>query len=228
MEEHWEHKIREAYIAKDTNTIYPNRNKLWNTISNEMIKPKGVAPFWKVAAIFFALLMFSSAFAAVLVLKTQNLKILKTEEQNLKLQHTVDSLLSIKPEKTAEIKIIEKEKIVYKTIEKQPDKTDHFNSSIVGLEKDLNNLSELLEQSKLKVKSAKDSLNFAMMELERYHMDERVDPSEKDTEIFKLKTEKALDEITTVKKDLPQKLKIQIFDFHENIQYDPNSSLLKK
>lgn len=228
MEEHWEHKIKEAYHAKDNNTTYPNRNKFWNTISSEMIKPSGVAPFWKVAAIFFALLMFSGAFAAVFVYNTQNFKILKTEEQNVKLQFTVDSLLNIKPEKTTEIQIIEKERIVYKTIEKQADKTDHLKSSIAALEADLNNLAELLEQSNLKIKSAQDSLDFALIELERYRLAKRIDSSEKDTEIFKLKHENAPDEMTIIKKDLPNKLKVQIFDFHKNRQYDPNSTLLKK
>ena len=34
MEQHWEHKIADAYRAKDENSIYPKKDELWARISN--------------------------------------------------------------------------------------------------------------------------------------------------------------------------------------------------
>src|SRR5680860_486576 len=99
MEQHWEHKIADAYRAKDENSIYPKKDELWSRISNGIEHSKGVAAFWKVAAIIFALVTFGGAFAAISVLKNQNEKWIKIENQNIKMQHKVDSLMNIKPEK---------------------------------------------------------------------------------------------------------------------------------
>ncbi|NQU52622.1 MAG: hypothetical protein HQ522_08790 [Bacteroidetes bacterium] len=228
MEQHWEHKIAEAYKAKDAKTSYENKDELWSKISGGMAHSKGVAAFWKVAAIFLALVMFSGAFAAVSILNNQNIKLAEIENQNLKLQGVVDSLMNSKPVKVIEIQVVEKERLIYKEVVVQAKKEQTFDSDVLKMEVEIKQLHEQLLISKQKNQLTIDSLMFARLEIEnRKNIEQNI--SEKKKQNFKLKPEKVKDQMQQNLMEPTPKMKIQLFKIQDNnIKYDTNSTLLKK
>ena len=228
MEQHWEHKIAEAYKAKDAKISYENKDELWSKISGGMAHSKGVVAFWKVAAIFLALVMFGGAFAAVSILNNQNIKLAEIENQNLKLQGVVDSLMNIKPVKVIEIQVVEKEKLIYKEVVVQAKKDQTFDSDVLKMEVEIKQLNEQLLTSKKNNLLTMDSLMFARSEIEnRKNIEQNI--SEKKKQNFKLKPEKVKDQMQQNLMDPTPKMKIQLFKIQDNnIKYDTNSTLLKK
>ena len=227
MEQHWEHKITNAYRKMDNNTPYPNKDELWVRISSGLAQSKGVALFWKVAAIMLAIVMFSGAFAAITVVNSQKEKLSEIENQNLKLQYTVDSLLRIEPLKTAEIRVVEKEKLIYKEVPVVEDKNETLKSNLVKQENELKNLNEQLLKTGEIQKITSDSLNMARVEIEKLNFKEPNNPDNKKP-LFTLKPEKMDPQIQPNLKDEAPKIRLQLFKIQDNIKYDSNSTLLKK
>ncbi len=228
MEQQLDRKIKNAYHAKDENTSYANSELLWNRISTEIGHKKGVAAFWRVAAIFLALLSFGGVFAAVSLIKNQNKKITEIEIENVKLQIVVDSLMNIQPEKFTEIQIVEKEKLVYKEIFVPVEKERVIKYETKNSNKDFFQLTQQLNNTVSELKITKDSLTLALTALDK--LKRRVaKEQEKNVVNFKLKTQMIENQMRPTKSESSPKMKLQIFKLQEdNLKYDINSTLLKK
>ena len=228
MEKQWEHKIKEAFQKKDESFTYEKKEELWNQISGHVIQTKGVATFWRVAAIFLALIAFSGSYAAFSTYQKQLEKIEVVETQNSKLKSIVDSLQNIEPEKITEIKYIEKEKIVYREVEQSSFENNDSEIQIKNLENKIFQLNKVLESTSYELETTRDSLNFVYAELENYKTDSNVKTKNR-TSIFKLKTERVQEQLQPTIIESSPKLKVQLFKLQENnIKFDMNSTLLKK
>ena len=228
MEKQWEHKIKEAFQKKDESFTYDKKEELWNRISGHVIQTKRVANFWRVAAIFLALIAFSGSYAAFSTYQKQLEKIEIVETQNSKLKSIVDSLQNIEPEKITEIKYIEKEKIVYREVEQSSIENNDYEIQIKNLENKIFQLNKVLESTSYELQTTRDSLNFVYAELENYKTDSNV-KTEYRTSIFKLKRERVQEQLQPTIIESSPKLKVQLFKLQENnIKFDMNSTLLKK
>lgn len=223
MEKQLEHKIKQAFQKKDANVSYNKKDELWERISKETAQSKGVAIFWRVAAIFLVLVSVSGLFAAVVVFNNQNKKLTEIENRNIKLQQVADSLLNIKPEKITEIQIVEKEKLVYKEVLVPVENKQTYDIEIVNLENEIEKLNDQLLLSKQNLQLTKDSLLFAREESKKQHIPEKKKPN------FQLKPEKVKDKNQPNLIEQSPKMKLQIFkNQSNNMKFDTNSTLLKK
>lgn len=107
-----EHKIKDAFAAKDASTVFAGKNEMWSRLDNAMNKRKGVSTFWRVAAVFFGLLLTAGVFAGLHFSQKMQQEKLELKAENGRLQHTVDSLLTLPVRVQTETQVIEK--IVYR------------------------------------------------------------------------------------------------------------------
>jgi hypothetical protein len=116
-----EHNIKRAFIAEDERSTFSEREDLWQRLDKEMHPHKGVAGFWRIAAVLLGLVLFSGTFAALHHRSKQQVQIDKVGFENQKLLNTIDSLLAVPVQPKTEVQIVEREKIVYreKTIERR-------------------------------------------------------------------------------------------------------------
>jgi predicted RND superfamily exporter protein len=109
-----EHNIKEAFAANDAKTKLANKGGMWNRLDNQMGRRKGVAAFWRIAAVLLGVFLLTGAFAAITYKTKQQVEIDQMEKENTSLHTTIDSLISLPAIAKTEIQIIEKEKVVYR------------------------------------------------------------------------------------------------------------------
>lgn len=227
MEQPLENRIAEAYRKKDEAYSYKNKEELWQRISQQTTK-KGVAAFWRVAAIFLALIAFGGAFAAISVYKTGEKNVAEWEMKNRQLESIVDSLQNLVPEKITEVQIVEKEKIVYRDVIKTIETNVNYSAAFTAMENEVVLLTKKLNETNLALKEKQDRLELAFLEIEALNSRLEKEQEEQIKE-FRLKPERVKDQMKELKTEPSPKMKLQLLKVpNENINYDLNSSLLKK
>lgn len=86
-----EHNIKEAFAEHDGKTKLGNKNEMWNRLDGRVHAPKSVAAFWRVAAIFFGILLTAGVFAGINQQVQKRAEIEKLLLENERLLGTVDS-----------------------------------------------------------------------------------------------------------------------------------------
>jgi hypothetical protein len=110
--ENLEHNIKNAFAESDAKTTLPQKNAVWNRLEGTMHGQKGVAAFWRVAAVFLMFLLATAVFAGLNYRMKQQQKTDELYAKNADLQHTVDSLLARPSNVKTETKVVEK--IIYR------------------------------------------------------------------------------------------------------------------
>jgi len=108
-----EHNIKEAFAAQDAKTKLADKGGMWNRLDSTMGR-KGVAAFWRVAAVLLGVFLLTGAFAAFNMGAKQHTELKNVEMQNVALIATVDSLLALPASIETKLQVIEKEKVVYR------------------------------------------------------------------------------------------------------------------
>ncbi len=226
MEQPLENRIAEAFHNKDSVSSYKRKDELWQRIALLSGK-KGVAVFWKVAAVILALITFGGAFAAISIFENGKEKLAESELKNRQLECVIDSFQNVVPEKITEVKIIEKEKIVYRDVFKTIEKNQNSTAELKVLEDEVVRLTNLLSRANLELQKSRDSLDFALTDLANLSKVKSRTPEEA-TEDFRLKPERVKDQMQGIKTEPSPKMKLQLLKVpNENIKYNSNSSLLK-
>lgn len=227
MEQQLENRIAKAFHKKDSAYSYKKKDELWQRIVLLSGK-KGVAAFWRVAAVILALITFGGAFAAITVFENGKNKLTESEKINQQLEFVIDSLKNVVPEKIIEEKIIEKEKIVYRDVIKTFENTIDKSAGQNILKDEVDQLTDLLKKTNLELKVTRDSLDFAMIEignLNTIRTQTRVEP----TKDFRIKPERVKDQMQEIITEPSPKMKLQLFKVpNENVKYNPNATFLKK
>ncbi len=227
MEQPLEDRIAEAYRKKDGAYSYKNKEELWQRISQQTTK-KGVAAFWRVAAIFLALIAFGGAFAAISVYKTGEKNVAEWEIKNRQLESIVDSLKNVIPEKITEVQIVEKEKIVYRDLIKTSETNANYSAAFKAMENKVIQLTKNLNETNLELKEKQDRLEMALLQIETLNARNEKQQAEQIKD-FRLKPERVKDQMKELKTEPSPKMKLQLLKVpNQNINYDLNSSLLKK
>lgn len=111
-----EHNIKNAFAESDANTAFSGKEAMWERLDANMNRPKKTAVWWKVAAVFFGLILAGSVFANLQIRAKQHRQMAELQVQNTRLQQAVDSLLAapqkIKTETKVEEKIVYRDRIV--------------------------------------------------------------------------------------------------------------------
>ena len=107
-----EHKIKEAFTVKDSSTVFPGKDEMWGRLDKAMYNRKGVAGFWRAAAIFLGLLLTVGVFAGLSFKAKIRQEKLELKAENEQLQLTIDSLLTLPAKAEPETRVVEK--VVYR------------------------------------------------------------------------------------------------------------------
>jgi hypothetical protein len=136
--------------------------------------------------------------------------------------------LAVPPEFQTEIKIVEKEKIVYRNQVQYLEKNEQYESQIENLKNEIVHYKALVSNSTYDLQMARDSLNLALIEMMELKNESKVQ-LEKGNSNFNLKTEKAEEQMQPAKPEPSPKMKFHIIKIPDNnLKYDTNSTLLKK
>ena len=226
-----EHNIKEAFNESDAKTRLPQKDAMWNRLDRTMHGQKGVAAFWRVAAIFLGLLMVAGVFAGMSYRSRQQKETEKFLAKNAQLQQTIDSLLVRPAEIKTETKVVEK--VVYR--ERSVRQNENDNNSILQ-EKylQLQDSTEILlvnreKQYQNKMQQLETELTLAKTELTSYKQDNEKQGQQKKDDPFQLKSERVELGVqkTSLNKNPELELKVFPKNFIQNTN-DLNKSIFKK
>lgn len=231
MEKNLEHKIKEAFQKKDSTVTYSRKDELWNRMENHRNAKKGVAAFWRIAAVLLAIFFITGAFAGIRVIfKTQHLNYELTNE-NIQLKYAVDSLTNIQPEVITETKIVEKEVPVYLPAKTQSNSSNEYKTRIEELNKRNSALQNQLNIANTNLRNEIDSLRNELLALKSANQNRanQVKQTKKESDVIKLKSEN-YDTLYQKKPNSENpKIKLQIFNNPaQKEQVQMNSSIFKQ
>ncbi|WP_297094931.1 hypothetical protein [uncultured Draconibacterium sp.] len=121
-----EHRIKKAIESNDKKTSFAGKEQMWSRLDSEMNGRKGVAAFWRIAAVFLGLLLTLGVVASLNNRAKQRAEMENVKHEITRLQLLVDSLQTVPAQVRTEVQVVEKEKVVYRdrVVEKDvPDET---------------------------------------------------------------------------------------------------------
>jgi hypothetical protein len=228
-----EHNIKEAFAANGAKAKLANKDGMWNRLDNQMGRRKGVAAFWRVAAIVLGFMIFTGAFAALHTSTKQKNRLEQMELENTRLSVTLDSLLLLPLAIQPEVQIIEKEKIVYRdrvVVTSKADSEDIWRERYKNLADSTENV--LASQEKFyskEIKRLENELEETRMELGTIKQISIPASGEKQAAPFELKSEQINVDVTKEPAVKNPELKMKVFqkNFIEN-RNNLNKNIFKK
>ena len=116
-----EHRIKNAFESNDKKTSFAGKEHMWSRLYSGLHGRKGVAAFWRIAAVFLGLFLTLGVVASLNNRAKQYAEMENVNHEIIRLQLLVDSLQTLPTEVRTEVKVIEKERVVYR--EKEPGTT---------------------------------------------------------------------------------------------------------
>jgi len=228
-----EHNIKEAFLTQDSTTKLSDKESLWNKLEAEMHPRKGVAAFWRVAAVLLGIVLFVGTFAALHNRSLQHIELEKAKVENEQLLSTIDSLLQLPVKTETKIQVVEKEKIVYRdrsitggNTKAGKDWKLKYQRLVDSTELVLANSGKMYEQE---ISQLTTELNEARQELAKVEMEEQTQSENKQTAPFQLKSERV--EVGLLKKPTVKTPEIEMKIFQKNFienRNNLNSTIFKK
>lgn len=192
---------------------------------------KGVAAFWRVAAVFLGFLIVAGVFAGMSYRAKQQKETEVLQAQNAQLQQTVDSLL-VRPAKIkTETKVVEK--VVYRDRPVHQNKNDNnseWQKKYRHLQDSTENLLAIREKIYLnKIQQLQAELASAKTELTSYKQDSEKHGQQKKDDPFQLKGERVKLGVQKTQLTKTSELELKVFpkNFIENTN-NLNKSIFKK
>ena len=109
-----EHRIKQVFGSNDQKTSFAGKEEMWSRLDSELHGRKGVAAFWRIAAVFLGLLLTLGVVAALNNRAKQHAEIETATHEINRLQVLIDSLQTLPTQVRTEVQVVEKEKVVYR------------------------------------------------------------------------------------------------------------------
>nr|WP_319572269.1 hypothetical protein [uncultured Draconibacterium sp.] len=109
-----EHRIRKAFDSNDQKTSFIGKEQMWSKLDSELHGRKGVAAFWRIAAVFLGLLLTLGVVASLNSRAKQYAEMETANHEINRLQVLIDSLQTLPTQVRTEVQVVEKEKVVYR------------------------------------------------------------------------------------------------------------------
>ena len=109
-----EHRIRKAFGSNDQKTSFIGKEQMWSKLDSELHGRKGVAAFWRIAAVFLGLLLTLGVVASFNSRAKQYAEMETASHEINRLQGLIDSLQTLPTQVRTEVQVVEKEKVVYR------------------------------------------------------------------------------------------------------------------
>lgn len=223
-----EHKIKQAFIKRDGQTSFSSKDNMWDRLDSELHGRKGVAAFWRIAAVFLGLLLTLGVVASLNNRAKQRVEIENTNQEIKRLHTLVDSLLTIPAEVKTEVQIVEKERVVYRdrVVEKNiSTPTDQWR---MKYQKTIDSL-QVLQNQNTGLKTKIEVLNDELLALKSQVANASKLPSSEQTNPFELKSDRV--ELGIQKKPSAKSPELEMKVFQKNFienRNNLNSTIFKK
>ncbi len=109
-----EHRIKQAFGSNDQKTSFAGKEQMWSKLDSELHGRKGVAAFWRIAAVFLGLLLTLGVVASLNSRAKQYAEMETASHEINRLQGLIDSLQTLPTQVRTEVQVVEKEKVVYR------------------------------------------------------------------------------------------------------------------
>lgn len=220
-----EHNIKDAFEAQETKNKFEGKEALWNRLEGTMHSRKGVAAFWRVAAIFIGVLFSVGVLAGISYRTTQKAEIAQLQKENNLLATEIESLQeNIEHEGEPVIQFVEKEKIVYRdkivykeSTNQNRDLEQNYLAMIDSIE--VTKSSEL--QYKEQIRKLQTELESTQKELLAIQKQNNEDVERSKSAPFELKSERI--ELGVPKKPATKNPEMEVKVFQRNFIEDRNN-----
>jgi len=228
--ENLEHNIKKAFAESDAKTTLPQKNALWNRLEGTMHGQKGLAAFWRVAAVFLMFLLATGVFAGLNYRIKQQQKTDDLRAKNTDLQQTIDSLLAHSSNVKTETKVVEK--IVYRDRfiqqHKQESELD-WREKYIQLQDSTTNLLASREQNhKTELEQLETELSALKSELSAFKQNAGKQNQQRKNPPFQLKSGRVELDVPKTPSVKSQEMEVRVFpknfpEYKNNL----NTTLLK-
>ena len=109
-----EHRIKKTFESNEKKTSFVGKEQMWIRLDSELHGRKGVAAFWRIAAVFLGLLLTLGVVASLNYRAKQRAEMDNVQHEITRLQQLVDSLQTLPTQVRTEVQVVEKEKVVYR------------------------------------------------------------------------------------------------------------------
>ncbi|WP_319500066.1 hypothetical protein [uncultured Draconibacterium sp.] len=183
-----EHRIKTAFDSNDQKTSFAGKEQMWDRLDSELHGRKGVAAFWRIAAVFLGLLLTLGVVASLNIRAKQYAEMETANHEINRLQVLIDSLQTLPTQVRTEVQVVEKEKVVYRdrVVESNvPDETIKWQQNY---QKAMDSL-QTLQTKNAAYKAEIDTLNEELLALKNQAETERVGSAQA-ANPFELKSER--------------------------------------
>jgi hypothetical protein len=228
MKLNWETKIAENFWLKDASATFDRKEQLWKQMALNLGHNNGVSSWWKAAAIILVVISIGAVAGAVYRTNSLNNTNKNLQNENYELLLLIDSLQTIKPEGFTDTITVEKKVIVYRNVLKYQERKENTPMKTMEDSNETAQLNSKIELKNLQLKQVKDSLKMAKTRIEELELI-ALKSKEENLTVFKLKPEKAQEQLQPAEIKANPKMKLQLLKIqNDNIKFDSNSTLLKK
>ena len=222
-----EHRIKQAFGSNDQKTSFTGKEQMWSKLDFELHGRKGVAAFWRIAAVFLGLLLTLGVVASLNNRAKQYAEIETANHEINRLQVLIDSLQTLPTQVRTEVQVVEKEKVVYRDriVENNvPDETIKWQQNYQQTMDSLQTLQDKNAAYKVEI----EALNEELLALKNQVETESAEPAQA-ANPFELKSERV--ELGVQQKPALSNPEIKLKVFPKNFseaKNDLNKTLFKK
>ncbi|WP_321997678.1 hypothetical protein [Draconibacterium orientale] len=222
-----EHRIKQVFGSNDQKTSFAGKEEMWSRLDSELHGRKGVAAFWRIAAVFLGLLLTLGVVAALNNRAKQHAEIETATHEINRLQVLIDSLQTLPTQVRTEVQVVEKEKVVYRDRVVEKNFPDEIQKWQQNYQQAMDSL-QTLQTKNAAYKAEIDTLNEELLALKNQAETESVGPAQA-ANPFELKSERM--ELGPQQKPTVKSPEMEMKVFQKNFienRNNLNSTIFKK
>ncbi|WP_319479794.1 hypothetical protein [uncultured Draconibacterium sp.] len=222
-----EHRIKQVFGSNDQKTSFAGKEEMWSRLDSELHGRKGVAAFWRIAAVFLGLLLTLGVVAALNNRAKQHAEIETATHEINRLQVLIDSLQTLPTQVRTEVQVVEKEKVVYRDRVVEKNFPDEIQKWQQNYQQAMDSL-QTLQTKNAAYKAEIDTLNEELLALKNQAETESAGPAQA-ANPFELKSERM--ELGPQQKPTVKSPEMEMKVFQKNFienRNNLNSTIFKK
>lgn len=222
-----EHRIKKAFESNDKKASFAGKEQMWSRLDSELHGRKGVAAFWRIAAVFLGLLLTLGVVAALNNRSNQHAEMENAKHEITRLQLLVDSLKTMSTQILTEVQVVEKEKVVYRDRVLESSSSDESPQLLIEYQQAKDSIQTLQNQNEA-YQTEVETLNDELLALKNQSESENTEPSQS-ANPFELKSERV--ELGPQQKPTVKSPEMEMKVFQKNFienRNNLNSTIFKK
>ncbi|HYQ56236.1 MAG TPA: hypothetical protein VEP89_02735 [Draconibacterium sp.] len=222
-----EHRIKNAFESNDKKVSFTGKEQMWRRLDAEMHGRKGVAAFWRIAAVFLGLLLTLGVVASLNNRAKQRAEIENLQHEISQLNLLLDSLQTLPTKVRTEVQVVEKEKVVYRNRMVEKNVSDETIRWQQDYQQAMDSI-QILQSANANFKAEIEVLNEELLAL-KYQAELEPRESSRSSNPFELKSDRV--ELGIQKKPMEKLPEMEMKVFEKNFIENRNnlsSTIFKK